>query len=404
MNNEKKERMYRPVTTFVWGPPGSGKTSFITELFRDELYNKPKKAKSGFDYWTGYDGQDVVLIDEFDEKINWLSLSSLLNDNKANIEIEPNKFVSFNAKYIFIINTNLLEEETYVYRFLYDHLTYIIEFRGKWNGDIEKRTTELVFHKGDEKKFHNMEWDIEYRKENINNINTVKIQNQKIDGIIVYSNDGKVYFRQEFPEYIKKYLLDYPKSKSLSEYKDEEEEFLKSIIPKFKEYKNSQQYLFFIKDDEILDLDDFSYTENNEIIPQITVNHKKEKYLGKKSFLIDNDSSYDFYYKDKKFLNLEPRQYEFNHCGVNGTNDYIFLRYNDSPMKIIPNSFKCEFNGNFIDKKNVYGKECFEITDIGEYIIYRNSKVYDRFTTTMVRICYHNTDYDEVKNFVISYI
>ncbi|CAG8791633.1 13540_t:CDS:1, partial [Cetraspora pellucida] len=145
---------------------------------------------------------------------------------------------------------------------------------------------------------------------------------------------------QDFPNYMKKYLLNYSNSKSLIEYKDEEEEFLKSIIPKFKEYKNSQQHLFFMKNDEILDLDDFSYTENNEIISQITVNHRKGKYLGKKSFLIDNDSSYDFYYKDKKFLNLEPRQYEFNHCGVNGTNDYIFLYYNDSPMKIIPNSFK----------------------------------------------------------------
>ncbi|CAG8525858.1 16022_t:CDS:2 [Cetraspora pellucida] len=393
-DNKMKERMYRPVTTFVWGPPGSGKTSFIIELFGDKLYNKPKKAKSGFDYWTDYNGQDVVLIDEFDEKINWLSLSSLLNDNKANIEIEPNKFVSFNAKYIFIINTNLLEEETYVYRFLYDHLTYIIEFRGKWNGDIEKRTTELVFHKGDEKKFHNMEWDIEYKKENINNINTVKIQDQKIDEKL-----------QEFPEYMKRYLLDYPKSKSLSEYKDEEEDFLKSIIPKFEEYKDYQQHLFFIKDNEILNLDDFSYIEDNdENEPQNTVAHVNGKYSGKKSFLIKNDSSYDFYYKDQKFLNLEPRHYEFGHLGINGTNNYIFLCYKNEQMKIIPDFFKCEFNGNFIDKKTICGKECFEITDIGDYTIYRNSKIYDKFTSTLVRTWYHNTDYNEVENFVISYI
>ncbi|CAG8687892.1 12201_t:CDS:1, partial [Cetraspora pellucida] len=322
-----------------------------------------------------------------------------------NIEIEPNKFVSFNAKYIFIINTNLLEEETYVYRFLYDHLTYIIEFRGKWNGDIEKRTTELVFHKGDEKKFHNMEWDIEYRKENINNINTVKIQNQKIDGKIVYNNDGKVYFRQEFPEYIRKYILDYSKSKSLSEYKDKEKDFLKSIIPKFEEYKDSQQYLFFIKDNKILNLDNFSYIEDNdENEPQITVAHVNRKYSEKKSFLIKNNSLYDFYYKDQKFLNLEPRHYEFGHLGINRTNHYIFLCYKDEQMKIIPDFFKCEFNGNFIDKKIICGKECFEITYIGDYTIYRNSKIYDKFSSALVRTWYHNTDYDEVENFVISYI
>ncbi|CAG8784375.1 17487_t:CDS:1, partial [Cetraspora pellucida] len=207
----------------------------------------------------------IVLIDEFDTKINWLFLTHLLNDDNPNIEIEPGKFVLFNIKYIFITNTKLLEKETYGYQFLYKHITYIIEFTGKWDDDIEKRTTSIIFHKGDEEKFRSMEWDVEYIKENINNINTVEIQNQKIDGKIVYNNDGKIYFRQEFPNYIKDYIKDYPKSNPLIKYKEiEEKEYLKTITHEFKKYDSLNYYLFFKKDNNILNLDDFHYTKDND--------------------------------------------------------------------------------------------------------------------------------------------
>ncbi|CAG8732529.1 624_t:CDS:2 [Racocetra persica] len=33
----------------------------------------------------------------------------------------------------------------------------------KWNKDLGKRTTEIIFHKGDEDKFRNMIFDIELR-------------------------------------------------------------------------------------------------------------------------------------------------------------------------------------------------------------------------------------------------
>ena len=32
-------------------------------------------------------------------------------------------------------------------------LDYIIEFKGKWNDEIEKCTTQLIFHKGSESDF-----------------------------------------------------------------------------------------------------------------------------------------------------------------------------------------------------------------------------------------------------------
>ncbi|CAG8759211.1 13483_t:CDS:1, partial [Cetraspora pellucida] len=183
MDTSTKKRICYPVLFYFYGPGGSRKTGFVRELFNNNLYIKPQNSASNIDYWTDYKGQDVVLLDEYTKKINWFTLLKLLNDNSSEVEIEPNKFVSFNANYIFMINTKK-PSETYSYQFLERHLTYIIEFTGKWNSDIEKRTTDIIFHKGDEEKFHNMKWDIEYIKENINDINTVKIQNQKIDGKI----------------------------------------------------------------------------------------------------------------------------------------------------------------------------------------------------------------------------
>ncbi|CAG8760683.1 11525_t:CDS:1, partial [Cetraspora pellucida] len=230
--------------------------------------------------------------------------------------------------------------------------------------DIEKRTTSIIFHKGDEEKFRNMEWDVEYRKENINNINTVKIQNQKINRKIVYNNDGKIYFRQEFPNYIKNYIKDYPKSKPLIKYKEiEEKENLRTITHEFKKHDNLNYYLFFKKDNNVLNLDDFRYIEDNdENTSHIIVTHK-ENDSKKESFLINTDSSYTFYYKNIKFMDLEPCYYQFCHGGYNA-NHYVFLFFRGKKLEKIPDSFKCKFNENYIDKTTFEGKEVFETTKV----------------------------------------
>ncbi|CAG8806179.1 21481_t:CDS:2 [Cetraspora pellucida] len=371
--NKTTERYNYPVVFYLCGSSESGKSKFVTELFGDKLYYKPKKAKLEPDYWTGYNGQEFVLFDEYNTKIYWTSLVYLLNDEKTFIEINPNESISFLTKYIFITDNELLDRRNYTGQFLYTHLNYIIEFTGEWNDNIKRRTTKMIFH---------------------------KVHNKNIDGHIVMNN-RKVYFRQDFPDYMKKYLLDFPNSKSLFEYKNKEEqkEFLKSIIIKLENYSDLQKMCFFEKNDEILNLDDFYYEQDgNSCSPRITMTIKERKW-----FLIDNDLTYNFYYKNQKFLKLKPRQYEISHCGINRTNNYIFFMCENKKIQNIPNSYTCEFNRKSLEKKIVNGIECFEIIDTGVYIIYRDSTVYDRLIIAEIRTYYHNED-DDIENFTISYI
>lgn len=50
-----------------WGPPGTGKTRKIFEEHTD-IY-EPTIRKCGTHWWTGYQGEDVILLDEFNGQI-----------------------------------------------------------------------------------------------------------------------------------------------------------------------------------------------------------------------------------------------------------------------------------------------------------------------------------------------
>ncbi|CAG8840426.1 23394_t:CDS:1, partial [Cetraspora pellucida] len=69
--NKTTERYYYPVVFYFCGSSESGKSKFVTELFSNKLYYKLKKAKLEPDYWTGYNGQEFVLFDEYNTKIYW---------------------------------------------------------------------------------------------------------------------------------------------------------------------------------------------------------------------------------------------------------------------------------------------------------------------------------------------
>ncbi|CAG8754220.1 12489_t:CDS:2 [Cetraspora pellucida] len=360
--NGKKVIYYEnsDVVFYFYEPGGSGKSGLVTELFGNELYKKLEIIKSEPDYWDGYNGQDIILFDECDTKINYSTLINFLNGIKTHIETK-NEFVLFCTKYIFMTSTKTPGEA-----FGFDDSNK----RDLDNNNLERRTTEIIFHKGDERKFCNIEWNIEYQKGQYNFDTINEEQNKNIDGYFVIDN-GKIYFQQKFPDYIKKYLLDFSNSKPLSEYKNEKEqkEFLKLIIIKLENYNDLQKMCFFERDNEILNLDDFHYEQDgNSCTPQITIAVKERKW-----FLIDNDSNYNFYYKNQKFLNLEPRQYKISHCGINGTNDYIFFMCENKKIQKITNSYTCEFNGKSLEKKIVNRIECFKIIDIGKYTIYKNS-------------------------------
>jgi len=61
-----------------WGRTGTGKTRSVYEYSDSnnvQVYTLPQNYKGGVVWWDGYDGQEVVLIDDF---YGWLPLSYLL--------------------------------------------------------------------------------------------------------------------------------------------------------------------------------------------------------------------------------------------------------------------------------------------------------------------------------------
>jgi hypothetical protein len=142
---------------------------------------------------------------------------------------------------------------------------------------------------------------------------------------------------------------------------------------------------FFEKDNEILSLDNFRYEQVNEKQKsQIIATFTEGKYLNKRAFVIDIDYTYDIYYNDQKLLRIEPDLYKIGHLGVNGDHDYLFFSLKNKKLNKIPDNFRCEFNGKLIEKSTYEGKEYFEITDIGKYILYKDNNLYHKIYTFKV--------------------
>ncbi|CAG8533762.1 4841_t:CDS:1, partial [Scutellospora calospora] len=109
-------------------------------------------------------------------------------------------------------------------------LDFIIEFKGKCDDDIEKRTTEIIFHQRSEEDFRNMNWMVKLRN-GIHTNEEVIEKSKKInnDGEHIVIND-EVYYKQKFSEFKKQYLQDYPKSRKLYKYQLECEEIIENSL------------------------------------------------------------------------------------------------------------------------------------------------------------------------------
>lgn len=95
----------------VWGPPGSGKTTLVAKLAYEKsetldgrepyVLTKAMKNPSGGMWWEDYDGEEVVIIEEFEGWISRNDFKSLV-DKGPYLVPKKGTSVHFLAKYIFI--------------------------------------------------------------------------------------------------------------------------------------------------------------------------------------------------------------------------------------------------------------------------------------------------------------
>lgn len=85
--NEDKERAINlfenggsPEVHIRWGEPGTGKTRYVYDKHGSRNVFRPRlNRKSGQVWWNGYEGENVILLDEFDGQMCWTDLLNLID-------------------------------------------------------------------------------------------------------------------------------------------------------------------------------------------------------------------------------------------------------------------------------------------------------------------------------------
>lgn len=109
---EKVQALFGPVRDkvtemqWIFGPPGCGKTLYVEQRYPD-LYKKDKSQ-----WWTGYTGQEVVLIDELNaNRISYDLLLELGNGGPLRVQTKGG-YVQFLARLVVIVS-NVLPSVVY---------------------------------------------------------------------------------------------------------------------------------------------------------------------------------------------------------------------------------------------------------------------------------------------------
>lgn len=89
------ERKDKPSVIWLWGPPGSGKTRWCHDRHAS-IY-----IKDGTQWWNGYEGQEAIVIDDFDGKWPFRDLLRLL-DRYAYQGQTKGGYVKISSPFIYI--------------------------------------------------------------------------------------------------------------------------------------------------------------------------------------------------------------------------------------------------------------------------------------------------------------
>lgn len=83
-----RKRGFKPKIIWVYGPAGSGKNKWVDENYPDH-YRPVRNDNGSFKWWEGYDGDEVVLFDEYrapyEQGISWFLE---ITDRYGNVRVE----------------------------------------------------------------------------------------------------------------------------------------------------------------------------------------------------------------------------------------------------------------------------------------------------------------------------
>lgn len=134
VNIQKCKELYRthrdpnvePEILIFWGESGTGKTRLARERYPDAFYAKLNDRMFPMD---GYDGQEVIIFDEFRCQLRYSDLLQIVDRGICNVNVKYGSVKMAATKFIF--TSNLDPKEWYKTRFDIDALVRRIKEWGK---------------------------------------------------------------------------------------------------------------------------------------------------------------------------------------------------------------------------------------------------------------------------------
>ncbi len=131
-----KKRTWIPHVSVYYGLPGSGKTYKANEVLPNAYWLPPPNVKRGPIWFTGYRGEEDIIIDDFYGWIQWSQLLHLLDGYQMQVHVHHG-FVPFLGRRIIITSNvhperwyNFLNSEHMVYQSLFRRINVIQHFTG----------------------------------------------------------------------------------------------------------------------------------------------------------------------------------------------------------------------------------------------------------------------------------
>lgn len=104
-----KSRNWKTNCLILWGKPGSGKSHWANELAEQSGWRQYWKPKG--EWWDGYDGEEMVIMDEFDGDMNFALFKNVVDRYRLVVPVKGGHVV-FLAR-LLVITTNTDPQDWY---------------------------------------------------------------------------------------------------------------------------------------------------------------------------------------------------------------------------------------------------------------------------------------------------